>query len=379
MARRDRRAVGAVAMAGLACTAALTWTSDADAGGSPAYVWLWYADGSAIPDPAPYCGELAPPPVYQCNFGVAGPSLRDCQIEVQRYLDAWYANLNVVFTFTRPPSNKYYPIVITSGWPHCAADAAALTGSSPELEGGIAPGNYCNDNPLQAAIAIQCGKNAHDCAAIIAHEHGHLAGLVHTISTTDLMNATIHGEAAGFEDRDVTVLQDAANACELRTQNSYQRMLATVGPWPGGPKPSPFADGRDAAVADADSDGPGRDAGSSGVPIGPGGPSIDSGPISVIPGYDGVPRPPIATIDGGARPVGGQRGGCSQLGSPAGAEVVLALLGLLVAAFTRARAHRPTADRVRRAVAPPPCVALARPPSGAPARALPRPTRPRGR
>jgi hypothetical protein len=157
--------------------------------GKPAYLWLWYADGKSIPEDGPYCTGLGDPPAYKCNFG---SDLRDCQEQVQAYLDAWYKDFNLVFSFTRPFGYEYNTVVITSGWPKCATEASDLTGGIAGNEGGIAPG-ICAYATMQTAIAIACGISALDCATIIAHEHGHTVGLVHTTDPTDVMYPTVHG------------------------------------------------------------------------------------------------------------------------------------------------------------------------------------------
>jgi hypothetical protein len=302
--------------------------------GSPAYVWLWYADGTAIPTFSQYCGALPAPPAYQCNFG---SGLEDCQRQVQAYLDAWYKDFNLVFTLGPPPSGDYYVIVVASGWPQCATEVADLTGGVAGNEGGIAPWNYCNDNPNQTAIALQCGKNAHDCAAIIAHEHGHLAGLLHTNSTTDVMNLMIQSSAAGFEDLDDAVVLDnpvLADACEnTRTQNSYRRMLDVLGPWPGGDKPSLFPD-----IADAGVDAPPADARHSGGSVGPAtGATVDGGAVVVLPGFDALTRPPLPTTDALTTTRDNSHGGCDLAGRPSATTAVAILLYLLVAGFIRKR------------------------------------------
>jgi hypothetical protein len=293
--------------------------------GKPAYVWLWYANGSAIPTYSQYCGDLRPP-AYQCNFG---SSLDDCRSQVQSFLDAWYREFNLVFTLTRPLSGDFYTIVITSSWPQCKVEAADLTGGVADDEGGLAPGN-CVNNPGQTALAIECGKDAHDCATIIAHEHGHLVGLVHTASSTDIMFPSVRSTTAGFVDELVTAIQDASNTCQAGKQNSYQQMLSALGQWPGGTKPSPFTDTPDAAV-----DAPATDAGASadtsaGSSVGPNPtPSTDDGSAVFIGGEDAWVRPTISR-DNDAGAGSGSRGGCdlgaSTQSNPFSATVVLMIL-----------------------------------------------------
>jgi hypothetical protein len=302
--------------------------------GKPAYVWLWYADGGPFPDYTEYCGNYTPP-AYQCNFG---SSLQDCQAQVQTYLDVWYNDFNLVFTLTRPPTADYYPLIVTSSWPACKVEAADRTGGIAANEGGISPSS-CNDNPGQTAIAIECGKNAHDCATIIAHEHGHLVGLVHTTSSTDVMNEWVRATAAGFVDQSLPTVQDSFNTCEVGKQNSYQLMLSALGAWTGDTKPGPVfsttdagvtdggsADAGDAATHDATHDTP--DAPATGSVVGPGlGPSID-GSVTVLPGFDAYSRtPPSAMPDAGASTTATQKGGCDFARTPTSASL------LFVAAF----------------------------------------------
>lgn len=371
MARRSKGAWLQIAsLAAVAAVTALAATASAAvpaprphrlagrAPGKPAYLWLWYADGKALPQYAQYCGDLAPPPAYQCNFG---SSLQDCQRQVQAYLDAWYKDFNLVFTLTRPASEDFYVIVITSGWPQCAARAAQLTGAIASNEGGIAPGD-CLDSPSQTAFAIQCGSNAHDCATIIAHEHGHLVGLVHTTSTLDVMNASVQSTAAGFLDQPSATVADLSNMCGVDQQISYQKMLAALGPWSGGAKPvlfaSPDAGIADARAADAQDgpvsasvDGPVADASSVGSVIGSQGPSID-GSMTILPGFDAYERTAPTIPDAGsalmpALPSG--KAGCEVVPTRAPAPLFILALAALPLAYLLGRKVLPrSAPRARR-------------------------------
>lgn len=265
--------------------------------GRPAYLWLWYADGGRLPEDEQTCGALPPPTAYQCSFGDTN---RDCQAQVQRILDDWYRDFNLVFTFDRPPSGDYYTVVIASGWPACKLAAADVTGGAPLDEAGIAAGN-CNDNPGLAAIAIECGRSALACATIIAHEHGHLLGLEHTSSRTDIMNASVLPTVSGFDDQaNVTV----NGTCQPK-QNSYRQTLAALGPWVGGPKTSPLGGAADAGIVDAAAaaDAP------AGGSIGPSPVSIHDGSTSFVGGEDALVRPTIPRADA-APAASGSRGGC---------------------------------------------------------------------
>ena len=321
--------------------------------GKPAYLWLWYPDesGAAVTEEGPFC-KTSNPPAYQCTFAA---SLDDCKRQIQSYLDAWYADFNLVFSLTRPNAD-YYTIVVTNNDSWCPHDPTEVGVA------GVAFSSGCNDITGFAGYVFAC-DNAHDCATVIAHEHAHMVGLEHTDSIRDVMNRRVQPTAAGFDNQENATVDDL---CNLLSQNSYERMLSVLGAWPGGAKPRLFADAPDAGPADAAADGSTPvDGGSSGTPIGPGG-GIDSGLIGVVGGYDALVRPTLPTVDAAAA-TSKSGGGCSHAGPRAtAASVFLALLGLLLVALTRARARCP-ARRERRAGEPPPCASPARRPSAVPA------------
>ena len=295
--------------------------------GKPAYLWLWYADGKPLPENPPACGDVKPPPAFKCNYGA---TIENCQQQVQAYLDAWYANFNLIFTLTRPASGDYYAVMITGDGSWCPDTS---TGTSTEA--GVANVN-CNDNPGTAALVFECGHSAQKCATTIAHEHGHLVGLEHTVSTIDVMCETVLPTANGFEDSNDRILDDRFNICNLTKQNSYQEMLAALGAWPGGTKPSPFSALPDAGAPDlpaADN----ADASTGGGSVGPTPVGGDGGGgVTVVPGIDapGLVRPTIPTVDAATQSPE-KHGACNLAGAAASASASTAILLLIFALFAR--------------------------------------------
>jgi hypothetical protein len=163
----------------------------------------------------------ASPPRLQCPFS---PSLPSCRAEVQTFLDRWYADFNVVFTYQRPAAGNYDTIIVTGDGAWCFVDPSAIS---------FSPEPTCSDVGGGPVVLFKC-DSAKACASLVAKEQAHNVGLSHTLSPTDVMNgaATAHD---GFEDRDNAV---SDGKCRVR-QNSYRLMLERLGPWPGGPKPSP--------------------------------------------------------------------------------------------------------------------------------------------
>ena len=214
---------------GLAETrAALTGTGGS--GGSsesekePRVVYLFYADGNPLPKTNVNACH-GTPPKFNCNFGT---SLLDCQKQIQSYLDRWYADFNVIFTFTRPTSGKYYTEVISSGGGAWCGVESKVAGVAPFL---------CNDLDGGVAYTFLGGEDAKQTAVIIAQEQAHLVGLEHTISSVDLLLPTVCSHCDGFQNVDNPVTGDR---CNRTTQNSYAMMKERLGTWTGGPKPSAF-------------------------------------------------------------------------------------------------------------------------------------------
>ncbi len=359
MPRRDNgysRLVGwgALVVLGLAVSAAdgselgdrTAHRMSGSAPGKPAYLWLWYADGKVPPGIDPCSAATSQlPPVFTCNYPAtpdeaSTTDTTECKRRVQELLNEWYADFNLLFTFTQPPSGDYYTMVITNGWAECQdALATSQYGTAPADEAGAAPPS-CSDVPGGTAIAIECGKSAHNCATIIAHEHGHLVGLEHTmLSSTDVMNSSVLPTAAGFDNQDLrTATNDSYPQCEP-TQNSYREMLAALGAWPGGNKPSPFGDLPDAGAADLPPATKGADASSGGGSVGPS-PTptgIDGGVVTVVPGSDGsgLVRPRLPTVDAAATGSAGSHGGCDMLPGPADAAAPVAVIFFLLALCAR--------------------------------------------
>jgi hypothetical protein len=270
--------------------------------GKPAYLWIWYGDGKSRPsEDSPSCGGYTPS-AYKCDLS----SMDDCKRQVLAYLDAWYADFNILFTFSRPPSGDYYTIVVTNDGTWCPREPV----DGGIVEGGVAYSSGCNDITGFAGYAFECGANAHDCATLIAHEHAHMVGLEHTNSITDIMNQKVRSTASGFDKEDNAVVDDI---CDYLTQNSYQRMLSALGPWPGGTKPGPLTAVPDAGAPDTFPSDSAKDPQVGGSVGNPGtGTGVDGG-FTVLPGFDAVSRPLLPTVEPPVAKPASSGGGCNLL------------------------------------------------------------------
>jgi hypothetical protein len=193
-------------------------------------IFVWFADGG-LPPPSAKKICTGRPPAFQCRLG---PSVDDCRAPVLALLDRWYADFDVVFTLVPPAPDAGADagvlatdtVVVSSDGAWCGADAQTVSRS---------PLPPCTDPGGGGAVAIFRCEDARTCATLIAKEQGHLVGLQHTGSPTDVMNELGGVDHDGFEDRDNL---SAAPRCG-RLQNSHQLMLTRLGAWPGGPKPGP--------------------------------------------------------------------------------------------------------------------------------------------
>ena len=186
--------------------------------------YLRYADGSrdAHGQLRRLHGQASPK--FECSFA---PTLVECQRQIQAYLDAWYADFNIVFTLTRPTSGKYYTEVVSSGggaW--CKVD---------DKVAGVAP-FLCKDLNGGVAYTFQGGRSARETAVIIAQEQAHLSGSSTRPTRTTSCTRRSAPTPTGFVDDDSAVTGDR---CDRETQNSYAMMKKALGEWPGGPEAVP--------------------------------------------------------------------------------------------------------------------------------------------
>lgn len=224
---------------------------------APYVVYLWYADGGPHPNAGTsqsgvsLCGST--PPAFTCPFA---PSVDDCKRQVQGYLDRWYADFNLIFTFTKPTSGPYFTSVVTNtkGW--CGSAA----GIGPRASG-------CSRMLLPSTSWTWYSPDLGTMAKTIAQEHGHTVGMVHTSSgNRDVMEpGNWSSVTVGFDD----VANPTSGTSDCGSiQNSHSVMKARLGAWPGGEKPGPFGA---SPPADGSAGSGGADAGGTGGAAGAGG------------------------------------------------------------------------------------------------------------
>jgi hypothetical protein len=178
-------------------------------------VYLFFADGVTPIPRHETCQGVRVPPLWRCDFPGAA-SAKACQREILAHLGRWYQGLNVAFTTTEPDAWDD-TVVVTSDGSWCAAPPG-LRGDAPLL---------CQPKPGQTAFVYDCVGASEHCGGLIAHEQGHLLGLEHVVSPTDLMSASWCAPCVGFEDRANVVLQPSA--CGRSVQNSHRWVMEQTG------------------------------------------------------------------------------------------------------------------------------------------------------
>jgi hypothetical protein len=194
---------------------------DGGVAASPTPVYLLFADQRTTIPNGRSCNRSVSPDPFVCAFPLNGDPA-SCSRQIQGFLDRWFAPYNVYFTLSPPANGPFDTVVITnsSGW----------CGSRNRGETLLTCGHRSND----AAFALACNDNPRDCAVLIAHEYGHLLGLAHTNSSTDIMNPTPCTKCDGFRNADISVPEQE---CGREKQNSNQLLCERLGAHTGAPEP----------------------------------------------------------------------------------------------------------------------------------------------
>lgn len=152
---------------------------------------------------------------------------------------AFFAPFNVEVVATRPSSGAYEMVMVGGKggdigekpyWGLAALDCNDMHPNSV----GFTYGGEILESFVQAGYGSDSPKYLYTVASVVAHEAGHMFGLLHTLGTCDLMSYERHELCPyqfSFLDQ-VTPLRatDKAKSCLGQpTQNSYQQLLATLG------------------------------------------------------------------------------------------------------------------------------------------------------
>lgn len=188
----------------------------------PKPIFLFFADGKTPIPGGRTCRGESIPPAFVCPY-VRNGDAASCHREIAGFLQRWYRDFNVYFSTTQPAGGDFMTIVVTSGSSWCGTD---LHGEAP---------NSCH--PLKGGVgfAFKCHYSAKDCAALIAHEHGHLMGLAHEESDLSLMQSEDCGGCDSFPNADITVPE---KRCRRELQNSYKWLCEHLGPRSSVPLPA---------------------------------------------------------------------------------------------------------------------------------------------
>jgi hypothetical protein len=192
----------------------------ADVGSGTRLVHLFFADGQTPLPGDQHCNGARVPSRHRCApepAGAPGLEAAACRADIVRQLDDWYAAFDVAFTDSAP-SGPHDTIVITSdpGW---CRQPPEIAGDAPQVCAPLADGT---------AYVYRCGPSVAECAALIAHEHGHLMGLEHVSSPHDLMAEGACLACDGFQDRDNPVV--TPSVCTRARQNGHRLLLQHLGP-----------------------------------------------------------------------------------------------------------------------------------------------------
>lgn len=180
-----------------------------------------------------------------CGHTSAGcPKYAGTEAEKKAFADALHAMwlpYNVLIVIKRPTSGSYSMEMIAPQGNGCNFGSGV---------GGIAPGDCGNRSNVNVSFTFfSKGAAGIPGYVVTAQETGHAWGLSHVDTACDVMGAAYSkkgcaGGKWGYPDTSAPTI--GGTVCSGQsTQNSHQMLLKALGPWPGGPKPSP-----DGAVCD---------------------------------------------------------------------------------------------------------------------------------
>jgi hypothetical protein len=135
---------------------------------------------------------------------------------------------DVQLTMARPAAGPYTMVVIGGG-PGALGFEATV--------GGVAVLDCTNANESNIVFVFPQALRFAPAGLIatVAQEAAHSYGLEHSTNPTDFMYPRIAPTQERFADLMAPI--SGPTLCGAASQNSHQRLLAVLGPWPGGPKP----------------------------------------------------------------------------------------------------------------------------------------------
>jgi hypothetical protein len=168
------------------------------------------------------------PPFTWPGINDGSISRRDLIRAITRQVNDLYLPYNLLVTTTRPAAGPY-TMVMVGGTPTVLGYDARLAGVAFMDCDNLQPAN------IVFAFPSALRGNVHGLVVTIAQEAAHSYGLEHSMDPTDIMYPKVDPAQREFPDRAGPIAGD--HLCGRDTQNPHRRLLETLGPWPGGPKP----------------------------------------------------------------------------------------------------------------------------------------------
>ncbi len=142
-----------------------------------------------------------------------------CRVRIAGLVQDYLWDFAVTVTIERP--RKPYTMVIVG----------PASGSCQFGVQGVAVDDCQNLNDANIGFAFECMVSSTICAGVIAHEYAHTLGLVHVRDHADIMSLGIDESPVSFQDISFATVDPAV--CGTSEQNSYQSLMAVLGPWTG--------------------------------------------------------------------------------------------------------------------------------------------------
>ncbi len=161
--------------------------------------------------------------------------------KIVQQVTAWYAPYNVQVTATRPSSGRYTMMMVGGHAGSFISPAGGAVGVAPLDCGNSSQVNigyaFALDlTPFSTSTSAKL-QSITMVAQTVAHEAGHTFGLEHVDSTGtvhDIMEPSVNPAVTGFLSGGQALSDGSASCGSGSTEDTNQRLLANLGPSPGG-------------------------------------------------------------------------------------------------------------------------------------------------
>lgn len=152
---------------------------------------------------------------WACPYSTDTPR---CKREIAEELTAIFEPFAIEFLTDAPTNRPYRRVLFTND--------STESWNLPPMLLGLTADRSCDGKKEYPSVVFSCTSSEH-CARVAAHEVGHMLGLAHVTSRSDIMFFSDSGTPV-FRNETLVVTGDPYRC--RRRQNSYRLLLQRLGP-----------------------------------------------------------------------------------------------------------------------------------------------------